>query len=247
MRPIIAFVVASSFAASAFAAPIVYGNYSGTSVHFLNVTEDSTTDPLPLFGAPTLAGDSLVFNPASFGANATPLNGYIDITDGTLTTAIVAKPGQSIQQIAVSEAGDYTLAGQGPAAVTVAAILFAQIVEVDGSPIVPLNVNGLMTFTPTGNPATPNGDYALPGNAGVGVIWTGNAILNIAAALASANIEGDATKVLFSMDNQLLAIGSEGSVAFIKKKAGGVTITVPEPATLSLLAGAGLLALARRR
>ena len=50
-------LVSLCFAPSSFAAPINYGDFPGTSVTFLDVTEDSATDPTPLFGAPALAGD----------------------------------------------------------------------------------------------------------------------------------------------------------------------------------------------
>ena len=54
------------------AAPINYGNFNGTNVMYLGVTEDSSTDPTPLFGPPTVTNDSLSFNPVSFGATPTP-------------------------------------------------------------------------------------------------------------------------------------------------------------------------------
>jgi hypothetical protein len=247
MRQTIACIIVSALGTSAFAAPINYGNFSGTNVHFLNVTEDSNTDPLPLFGAPTLAGDSLAFNPVSFGANASAGNGYTDITDGTLTATITAKPGKSINFITISESGDFTLAGQGFATVSVAATMFAQVVEVNGAAINPITINGTLLFTPTGDPTTAAGDYSLPTHAGVGVVWSGSGTLDIDAALAGRNVQGHATKVLFSMDNTLVAIGSETAVAFVKKKTNGVTIIVPEPATLSVLAGAAVLGLKRRR
>src|SRR5262249_44594329 len=56
------------------AAPINYGNFNGTTVQYLQVTEDQTTEnPLlqvPLYGSPTLTDDSLSFNPSGFGAQA---------------------------------------------------------------------------------------------------------------------------------------------------------------------------------
>ena len=45
-------------------AQINYGSHMGTHVTYVNVTEDSGEDePLPLFGAPTVTGNSIDFNP----------------------------------------------------------------------------------------------------------------------------------------------------------------------------------------
>src|SRR5947207_4379405 len=69
------------------AVPINYGNFNGTNVMYLNVTEDSSTDPTPLFGAPTVSDDALSFNPSGFGATSS--GGGTDLTDGTLATTIM--------------------------------------------------------------------------------------------------------------------------------------------------------------
>jgi hypothetical protein len=246
MHRTISIVALLMTAAPALAAPIFYGNFSGTNVDFLNVQEDSSTDPGPLFGAPVVAADSLAFSPVSFGADANMGNGYVDITDGTMATTIKAKPGKVINHVTVNESGDYTLTGAGPGTVSVAATLFVQIVEIGGTPVNPVVINGSLVFTPSGNPATVAGDYALPGNAGVGTVWTGTGTLDIDAALASRGISGQATKVLFSMNNTLVSIGSPGTVAFIKKKTNGVTIVVPEPASLGMLLGGAIVLLRRR-
>src|SRR5262245_944373 len=77
------------WASTANSAPINYGNFNSPNVSYLQVTEDSTTDPVPpaLFGAPILSGDSLSFNPVNFAANSS--GGGSDSTDGTLTTTIM--------------------------------------------------------------------------------------------------------------------------------------------------------------
>lgn len=240
LRSAIASVVVIGFASVASAA-INYGNFLGTTVDYLNVTENSTTDSGALFGTPTLAGDSLVFNPVSFGASS--INGAApDLTDGTLTAAIVAKPGNFISKISISESGDYTVFGNGTAAtkVTVSAPVFINILEVNGSPITPTILSGSLTMSPSSS-------FALPGNV-VGGIWTGSGTFDLDAHLAANSISGSATKILLSLDNALLAQSEAGTVAFIKKKSfGGTSLTiVPEPATLGLLAGGAMLALRRR-
>src|SRR5580704_12513718 len=143
-------VMVGMFAKTA-SASIDYGNFFGTNFEYQQVTEGSVTSTPPLYGAPTLTDNSLVFNPTDFGASAS--NGGVQITDGTLTTTIVALGGATIDQINVAEAGDYTLAG-GPAAVTtsvsVAAPVFLQIIQINGVGVSPIDVNTNVVFTPDG-------------------------------------------------------------------------------------------------
>ena len=58
--PTAAAMAAFSFTA-AFAAPIQYGNFSGTSVMYIDVTEtaNSLGDDEPLYGPPSIAGNQL--------------------------------------------------------------------------------------------------------------------------------------------------------------------------------------------
>src|SRR5262245_6656687 len=75
------FLVAIAISHSAFGASINYGDFNGDNVKFLDVTE-SSDDPLPLYGAPTVSGDSLSFSPQQFFAKSqfgVPVN---DTTDG---------------------------------------------------------------------------------------------------------------------------------------------------------------------
>jgi hypothetical protein len=74
-------------------APINYGNFMGNTVMYTQVTEDTNSpgDSPPLFGAPTVSGNSLDFNPVGFDANSTGGSGP-DITDGQLLFGIMAKP-----------------------------------------------------------------------------------------------------------------------------------------------------------
>jgi len=237
-------ILTGMLAESASAATIDYGNFTGTNFEYQQVTEGSVTSPLPLYGPPTLTDNSLVFNPADFGATGT--NGGVQITDGTLTTTIVALPGSTIDQINVGESGDYTLGGT-PAStstyVTVAAPVFLQIIQINGVGVSPIDVNTNVVFSPDG------GSYNLLDDPGAGVIWSGSLSVSIDAALAADDVAGKATEVIYTMDNDLSAFSQTGTVAFIQKKtADGVTITaVPEPVSIGWVSFAALALFKRRQ
>lgn len=241
LLPVVAALIALPSMASA--ASLNYGDKVGADIIYRQVSEDSVTDPVPLYGNPAISGNALLFTPVNFGAFAS--NGSLDLTDSTLTTMIEAKANKRIKQIAFAEAGDYSLIGAGTAATSaiVRAPYYVRVVEVDGNPIAPILFTSSLAFTPSG------GDYYLPGDAGAGVQFVGSTLIDVDAILAQAGIQGEATKVYFSMNNQLIATSEQGTISFIKKKtADGVTITtlVPEPASLSALAGVTLLVRRRR-
>lgn len=232
-------------AGSAIATPINYGNFNGISVDWLQVTEDSATDPTPLFGTPTISGDSLNFNPVSFGSTAS--NGSSDLTDGTLTSMIAARPGFSIPAVQFVENGDYILSGVGGAGTSASVNLavFVWVLEVNGSPITPVNFSVNGTF----NPSSGTFDLFNDGPTFGIRTWNGGAMADIDGFLASQSISGSATKVSVTIDNSLVTTSQAGTLAFIKKKQiGGVAITVvPTPSAAALLGLGGLVATRRRR
>ena len=76
-------------------AQINYGSHMGTHVTYVNVTEDSGADePLPLFGPPTVTGNSIDFNPTGFDATSSDVDS--DITDSNLVFMVTAKSGSRI-------------------------------------------------------------------------------------------------------------------------------------------------------
>ena len=154
---------------SANATPINYGDFSGTTVMYLDVTESSATDPTQLYGAPYVTGNSLNFDPVSFNSFSTG-GSVVDITDGTLSLGIKALSGESIPIVQISEAGDYTLTGLvNNAFAGVAANYFINIFEVDGAPINVISVPASMIFTPS------DGDDLLSVDGeGTGIPWTGS-------------------------------------------------------------------------
>jgi len=232
------------------AVPINYGNFNGTNVMYLNVTEDSSTDPTPLFGAPTVSDDALSFNPSGFGATSS--GGGTDLTDGTLATTIMTTGTKRIQKVSFAEAGDYTFAGGSGTTATAASVgtsFFLQVVELDGVGVAPITFTGNMTFTPSGGTF----DFVNDPH-GPAVLWSGSVAFDLDNLLATHNppITGQATKILLSLDNSLLATSETGTAALIKKKEfNGASIivdtNVPEPASLALVAAGAVLVGSRRR
>jgi len=240
----------------ALAAQINYGTFMGTNVTYVNVTEDTGSDePLPLFGAPTVTGNSIDFNPTGF--DATSAGEGSDITDSNLVFMVRAKPLVGIQSVILSEAGDTTQAGNvTPGSMGTATAVFASgvldIHEVDNIGINHISVPFSLTFSPSG------GTYFLGTDGGGGPIfntqWTGTATLPVEDILTANGVPFTigATKISIDLDNTLVAVSERATSAVIgKKDFGGVSITViiPEPASFGLagLGAAVLLAPARRR
>jgi len=254
------------------AAQINYGTHMGNHVTYVNVTEDSGSDePLPLFGAPTVTGNSIDFNPVGFDASSTGVGS--DITDSNLVFMVTAKSGSRISSITLNEAGDTTLAGNvAPGSMGTAAAVFASgvldIHEVDFMGINHISVPFSLTFNPSG------GTYFLGTDGGGGPIfhteWSGSATLDIDAILIANGFmippgpvdpEGGATKISIDLDNTLVAVSETGTSAAISKKDfGGVTIRsnvrtepgggpeIPEPASIALAGlGAAVLLMRHRR
>jgi hypothetical protein len=251
------FAVAALIALVSFqfsqAAPINYGDFMGNTVTYVGVTEDSNSgDTPPLFGPPTVSGDSLDFNPVGFSASASGAGGN-DVTDGNVSFMVVAKPGKAIWSLNLAEAGDTTLAGFGTDAtftsVTGTGVL--NINAVDGIGIGALAIPFSMTFTPSG------GTYGLASDFGGGpggtIFWSGGKFLDINAILTANAIPfvAGATKISINVDNTLTALSQAGTFALMAKKDFGglsVTVNVPEPATslLASLVAFGLLGMRRR-
>lgn len=247
-RFLMAMTVAVGVSAAAQAAPINYGDFAGNTVLFKMVTEDSSTDAGPLYGAPIISADTLVFSPATFGAFAG--GGASDYTQSLLTTMLQATPGNAITAINLHEAGDYTLVGVGTPAsmISINVPVVISVVALNGVAVSPINFFSSMTIAP-------DSSFEVPGENGVGVIWSGTLNFDLSGALADAQIEGQATKLNLSMDNQLAVITESGTVGHILKKNITVgaesTVAVPlpmaAPAGMALLAGIGLIRRYRNR
>lgn len=236
LRMFAALTLTALLASPAFAAPINYGDFSGDEVDYLQVTENSVTDPGVLYGEPAVFDNSLVFTPFGFAAYSS--GGGIDITDGHLTTVVMATGGAPITQVKLHEFGDYTLSGIGTAATkaSVANPVFLTILQVDNADIAPIAMAANAVVTPSG------GSFDLIADPGVGVIWEGNILFDVPAILAAHSISGNATKARLTMNNTLIAASEANTVAFIQKKGVIITVSVPEPSTV-VMSVMGLVAL----
>jgi hypothetical protein len=246
-------LVASSASAASvsYAGPLV-GNtviYSVDATH--SVTESSVTDPLPLYGAPTLAGDSLDFNPIGFGSFAS--NGGLDITDGQLTFMVAAKPGQAINNIQFDEAGAVSLLGIGGAGTSASDKLsvFINIQAVNGVGINAINL-GPNDFLP--QPIfTPKGSFNLATDGNLNLApWSGQLSVTFQPFLLAHGFKATdvVTKISVNLDNQLMTTSERGTSALIDKKDFFIIRTnTPEPAScvLALMGLVGTMLFARRR
>jgi hypothetical protein len=227
-------------------ASIDYGNFLGPNVEYLNVTETNVSIPASnaaLYGPPTIAGNSLIFSPPDFTADAAGAGGF-ELTNGHLNTTAQALGSATLDNVIIGEAGDYTLAGTGTSAtnVSVSAPLIVRITAINGVSVNPITFTDNVVFTPDG------GKYSLPSNAGVGVLWTGILSDSLDSVITNAGLTGQPTQVVLDLDNILSAFSEAGTVAQIEKKTSGVTITfVPEPTSLGLLALGGMSLMSRRR
>ena len=245
--------VTAYLAGPALAAPINYGDFDDIPpgvVTYTDVTESTSTDEEPLFGAPTVTVNQLDFDPSGFGASAS--NGDIDITDGQLNFGFETLPGTGIRSLLIEEGGDYSFLN-GEAATSVNFGVFAKVTvtEVDGVTL-PLVGPGSQFEVIVNNGSS----FTSPGGLVQNAPWSLGTLVELGPALASNGFGPDAavTAGEFVLNNTLIAASESGSLAFIAKK--DFTITpggpldpdnvIPEP-TAALLAGLALAGVVARR
>ena len=220
---------------------IQYGDFTGSTVDYFDVSEDFQG----LFGAPVVSGDSLVFSPLEFVAFAAQAeDGNIAFTDGSLSFTVASQsPDQPISSLTLEESGAFAFGGTGTEAtsVSVAAAFSINILEVDG-----VAFDGASQIVSSNEILSAN----IVDSPGIGQVYSTSVNIDIAGLAAALNpsITGNITRASVVLDNQLLAVSEDGSIAFVDKKSVDVvTITVPEPASVALLGFGSLCVLARRR
>lgn len=224
-------VFAASFTGTADAA-ISYGELEGTDFNYFSVLEDSATDPAPLFGEPSIGGNTMFFTSVGFAAFS---ECGVDLTDGTLAFRVESKDDETgILSLDFTEQGDYSLLGDH-AAVTAGMSVFGLVTEIDGVDIDPISFSMSETFL----------DTALSGEVSPSGVnpWSGELSIDMASILSHAGIEGLATEVAIVLDNTLTAEAGGDSSALVNKKLFTVAATqIPEPST-AMLGLIGVLAL----
>ncbi len=251
LSSLLAIALILTTAMGSYAGTINHGNFAGTDVAYLTVTESSTTDPVPLFGTPVVVGNQMRFfepvplpNP-SLGFGAFSVGGVADVTDGFLSFMVRSRPGLGIGLIRFDEGGDYGLAGFAPAQAKVIARLLVdsiRIDEVSGVPVAPFSISGATMFMDS-LPETPP------------PFWSNTLGFNVQAALTANGypLTSAATKITVRLNNNLQALSQANSVANIVKKRFNVDIDtridrdfIPEPSSM-VLAMVSMIALASSR
>lgn len=231
------------------AATINWGDKTsaGSDVVFQQVTENNA-EPSTVFApaatGPTVSGNTLELHPVNFQSQAS--NGA-HLIGSTLSTKIVAKPGESIGSIRIDEFGDYALGGLSgyEALASVGAAFFWRVTEVDGAAVsLPIQTASLAV--------TGGGMFERPTNDGTAIPWIGSVVLDVATYLLSQNISGSATGVTLRFDNTLQTAADQFSNAYIKKQGVDITVTpgdptIPEPTAAALLTIATIACCVRRR
>jgi hypothetical protein len=204
-------------------ATTLYGNFVGNTVTYLDVKESSITDPVALFGPPSLDGDNLVFSPTQFSAVST--DAVAAQTVGLLMADIVAQDGHTIDLVMIRELFSFEMTANTNSAVSIAGLL----VLVDLTP-----GHGAATYyaplTVVGNPAPPYTGIAS------GTDWVAEAVLDLSGL--------GITHAAITFNDILQAVSVEGGTSWIEKTS--IELIIPEPSSL-LLAAAGLVALGWRR
>lgn len=183
------------------AQPINYGDFVGANpgeVDFLQVTEDSATDPTPLYGAPTRVANTLFFFPTSWAATAVG-TGAADTIATTLHVTIRADSGFILEQVEITETGEWQLTGVGTSttSVNVSGSLFV-------TDLIP-GTNGVFTVAGVSVPTFP---IDLSGGASSGN-WQQNSVVILSGIVVH--------EIQLQFNNTLAATSENQTTAFIQK------------------------------
>lgn len=240
------------FPSTAAFALTAYPDDVGTSFLFQNMEEATNTagDPDPIFGAPLVVGDALVFTPTSFISTATAGSG--DQTAGTFKFDIVSSDKDSIavESLILQELGDFSLTGVGGVGTNASALagVFIVVTEVNiGGVIQAPGVLDLLAL----NVLTQGTDFVSFDTTIQADDWSLLVNIDVQSALDSIyGVDGAfATEVSVVWNNDLTTNSQANSTSLIQKKIGVPAVTIeviPEP-SVALLVGLGLLGLSNRR
>lgn len=176
-----------------------------------------------MFGTPTLAGNTLLFRPATFSAESTTRQW--DITNSTITFWIEADANNYLTGASLTEQGDYFLLGNSATAFVTGETRVVDYRTPTTSTAV--DITGAENFT--GSNTRTSGDWE---------------------ATSLQTFQNGASKVSYTIENLLFAnAGKVSNYSFIEKKYVGLTVSaVPEPESWAmLLAGLGVMATVARR
>lgn len=201
-------VVSVLFMFSAAQAAIFWSNPTGSADFFDWQNGQSLYG---LFGDPILVGgNTLVFFPSTFRAES--LDREVNSVSDSLEFELIVHSGFSIQDISITEYGDYGILGSG--LVQVSGTLSA--VNLDST--TDTLSNSLITDLPERPPADSSGQWQA---------WT-----------QLGTVPADWTRIKITLENNLLAVSGSGSTAWIEKDVLGNAVAiqiVPEPATVAML------------
>jgi len=220
-----AVALAISVGSPTLAAVIYPGPFVGSDITYTDVTEASAfplDDPEPLFGAPTVSGNTLDFNPSAgaFASSAPPP----DVTDGALRFVVSSNSELDLASLLFTERGDFAFTGVTPGGEFVSAQLQVTVLDENEDVLVDDDVSFFELFDA---PTNEIGPWALS--------------LNI-------DIPDGHDTVIVELDNVLTASSTTGNTASIRKKDFDVTFNViPEPATAGIFGLAAFGLLTRRR
>lgn len=202
---------------AAHAAPIHYGDFSGTDVMYLDVTETANTpgEAEPLFGPPTIAGNILSFPASNFSAGSP--GPAADITDGQLNFTVASSGRPTILNLTAAASGVYTLQGSGGAgsgtrigyAISLASV---KVLDLDYAALaVPVDLA----------PASRSGGDRLASGSDTDASWGTGMFYDVNAALAAADVpfSNGATRLAIAMNFSLVALSEEDSAAVVAGKA----------------------------
>jgi len=221
------------FGVSAVQATLIHPDVMGTDVWFLGLEESSPTgDPLPLYGTPSVAGNTLDF-PTTGNFSALSIDGAgSDQTDGKLSLMVKAKQGFSLSKLSFDEAGLTELDAPfgGDAFSRVNAFVVMNIVEIAGLPVNIPVVTEFFDFAPS--------DQFLHS-----VDATGPSFSSEWLGTAMIDLPPDVTKVNITLDNNLFSTTTgDGTRSFIDKKDFQIDVDteelirndIPEPSMFAL-------------